>query len=355
MKELSIFQPTAAAQVEALQKSRLSALIEDKGLLGRVIEAAVNLLTNDRLRECDEKTILGALYKAASLGCRLEPEFGEAYLIPRKVKGTMVCCFQLGYKYWKAQALESGHIAFLESREVYAEDEFSFEYGSNQFLKHVPAERTSGQTTHFYARAKLLNGYEVFSVITKQAAEKSRALSESQYDWPGAGKEKVFSEKPKDIWAKHYAAMALRRPIKLLCASLPLTAAIEAAQQADGSVTYVQADGQLVTMSPIEVEQKADDVEVNSINSELADKYMQTSDALATMQDLKSIGEYWAGFKTTELVKNLPFSKLFAVAFCRVSNNAADLMSAWQAMSPYAKANEAEFTKRKKEIENGAK
>jgi len=265
----------------------------------------------------------------------------------------MVCCFQLGYKYWKAQALESGQVAFLEAREVYTEDEFSFEFGSNQFLKHVPAERTSGQTTYFYARAKLLSGFEVFDVITKQAAEKSRANSESQYDWPGAGKEKVFSEKPKDIWAKHYAAMALRRPIKRLCASLPLTSAIEAAQQADGSVTYLQKDGQLVTMSPIEVEKVAENVEENSINPELADKYMKTTDALAAMQDMKSISEYWAGFKTTELAKKAAFSKLFAVAFCNAAKSNEDLATAWAEMGPYSTVNKDVFTARRKEISDG--
>lgn len=53
----------------------------------------------------------------------LEPEFGEAYLIPRKVKGTMVCCFSSGINTGKRKRLRA-HIAFLESREVYAEDEF---------------------------------------------------------------------------------------------------------------------------------------------------------------------------------------------------------------------------------------
>lgn len=353
MKELSIFQPTAAAQVEALQKSRLSALIEDKGLFTRIIEASVALLSNEKIKECDESSILGALYKAASLGCRLEPEFGEAFLIPRKIKGSMVCCFQLGYKYWKAQALESGHISFLEAREVYQEDTFSFEYGSNAFIKHIPADETSGQTTHFYARARLKDGSELFEVINKQGAEKSRASSETQYDWPGGGKEKVFSEKPKDIWAKHYAAMALRRPIKRICAALPLTSAIEAAQQADGSVTYLQKDGQLVTMSPIEVEKVADGVEENSINPELADKYMKTTDALAAMQDMKSISEYWAGFKTTELAKKAAFSKLFAVAFCNAAKSNEDLAAAWAEMGPYSTVNKDVFTARRKEISDG--
>lgn len=277
--QLSIITANPAEQLAALQKSRLANLIEDKGLLNRVCEAAVALLTNDRLRACDESSILGALYKAANLGCRLEPEFGECYLIPRNMKvgdkWVSVCCFQLGYKFWKNKALESGHISFLEAREVYSEDVFSFEHGSNSFLKHVPSEENKGVTTYFYARAKLKGGDEIFEVINKQAAEKSRRSSETQYD--GKGQDKVFSQTPKDVWAKHYSAMALRRPIKLLCAMLPLTQAIEAAQQADGAVTYIQKDGQVVTMSPVEVEQNAVQPQDNEVDVEALKDALQNA------------------------------------------------------------------------------
>lgn len=329
----SIISTNQADTLAALQKSRLSALIEDKGLLNRICEAAVALLTNDKLRACDEGSILGALYKAANLGCRLEPEFGECYLIPRNVKAgdkwVSVCCFQLGYKFWKNKALESGHISFLEAREVYAEDKFEFEQGTSAFIKHIPAEQNKGITTYFYARAKLKDGNEIFEVINKQAAEKSRRSSETQYD--GKGQDKVFSQAPKDIWAKHYAPMALRRPIKLLCSMLPLTPAIEAATQADGTVTYVQKDGQVVTMSPVEVENSAAQPQDTAaeINPELAEMYLKVKDILDSMTKQAEVLPYWNGFKKGELANSMPFLKMFFEKMATVCTTVEELKEFW--------------------------
>ena len=347
MNELSIFHPTADKQFDALQKSRLGKLIDDKGLLNRIIEAAVNLLTNDKIRACDEGSVLGALYKAASLGCRLEPEFGEAYLIPRTIKGKQVCCFQLGYKYWKAQALESGNVSFLEAREVYEEDEFSFEYGSGAFIKHIPADHTRGVTTHFYARAKLKDGSEIFEVITKQGAEKSRAHSETQYDYQAG--QKIFSTTPKDIWGKHYAAMALRRPIKRICAALPLTAAIEAATQADGSVTYVQNDGQVVTVSPIDVEKSADEPQDHgAVSTEIAEQLQLLADVLQAM-NRNEFSKAWAD-AVNQCDK--PTAIVYLTYGLKKCETAADLSWLWDFSKKWVTSPDIKklFTARKAEI-----
>lgn len=341
-KELSIISKDPAHALAALQKSRLSALISDKALFGRICEAAVSLLNNDKLRACDESSILGALYKAVTLGCRLEPEFGECYLIPRNIRQgerwVSVCCFQLGYKFWKNKALESGHISFLEAREVYEEDRFEFEHGTNAFIKHVPAETNKGVTTYFYARAKLKDGNEIFEVINKQAAEKSRRSSETQYD--GKGENKVFSQTPKDVWAKHYAPMALRRPIKLLCAMLPLTPAIEAAQQADGAVTYIQNDGQVVTVSPVDVEKSAEqpqETKTQGIDPNLAEKYLAVKDALDSYQSFDLVLEYWTNFATTELAQNKHFAEIFFERVCAVSVNIGQLNAFYNTIGEWKK------------------
>ena len=308
-------------RLKGIQKSRLADLIEDKGLFGRVCEAAAMLLTGDKIRACDPETILGSLYKAATLGFRLEPEFGECYLIPRNVKSgdkwVSVCCFQIGYKGWKALALQSGHISYLQAREVYGEDEFSFEQGTSSSLKHVPADENSGVTKLFYAIAKLADGNYIFEVINKQASEKSRKNSESQYDWigDGKGKQKRFSEQPKDIWAKHYAQMALRVPIKKLCSALPLTPAIEAANLEDGAVTYLQQDGTVTTISPVDVEKNADATPVEDISGmvspDKAGEYMDVKDALLSMDNFVDVLEYWNDFSGIPLAKLRVFVCLF--------------------------------------------
>ena len=270
-------------------------------------------------------------------------------------KWVSVCCFQLGYKFWKNKALESGHISFLEAREVYAEDKFEFEQGTNAFIKHIPAEENKGLTTFFYARAKLKDGNEIFEVINKQAAEKSRRNSETQYD--GKGQDKVFSQQPKDVWAKHYAPMALRRPIKLLCAMLPLTPAIEAAQQSDGAVTYVQNDGQVVTMSPVEVEKVSEQPQDNSvgIDPHLAEKYLSTKDALDSMKTSVEVLKYWNEFKTSELSSSMPFLQMFFEKMADVCTTVDQLKEFWDSIGSLTQKHELVkiIATAKSKLENG--
>jgi len=367
-----IIQPQQSDTFAALQKSRLATLIQDKGLLNRVCEAAVHLLTDEKLRACDESSILGALYKCATMGFRLERDFGECFLIARKMKigkdergqdkYGQVCCFQVGYKGWKALALQTDRILFIESREVYAEDQFDFKYGTGKFLSHVPADVTKDETVHFYARAEFVGGGELFEVINKQAAEKSRRFSENQYEWKGESgqKQKVFSKEPKEIWKDHYAAMALRIPIKKLCAALPLTPKIEQALQSDGSVTYLQKDGTVTTISSIEVEQQAEPInptETPVLSETLQNRWYDVKDALESFTGFTQVIEQFNSFNDSDLKNNREFAKLFFQNAARTAQTVQHLSDFYNVAIAWKK--DAELTKilsnRKLEIEKAAK
>lgn len=317
---MSKIEATETGQLDFLKKSRLQSLIKDEVTLNRIIEAGVHLMKNKSLLECDPDSILGSLYKAATLGFRLEPEFGECYLIPRNQKVTdaqgreswkKVCTFQIGYRGWKSKCLESGHIYSLESREVCENDKFEFRYGSSNELTHIAAKTDRGKEVAFYALARLKSGVVLFEVINRDEAEKSRRFSESQYDT--IAKEKVFSVKPKDIWLKNYAAMALRRPIKRLCASLPLSPAIEAAMKADNSITYIQKDGSVVTISQKEVEQNAEPLpeQKENIDAEKQESYMEIKQYLADMDNADAVIMYFKDYSQTVGGKIEVFAELF--------------------------------------------
>jgi len=355
---LSIRVNDPEKQLYALKQSRLAALVKDPEIFNRMAEAAVQLLTSEKLRGCDEESILGALYKAATLGFRLEPEFGECYLIPRNVKDGQewkaVCCFQIGYKGWRAKALESGHVLFMGARAVYKEDSFSYEYGTASFLKHVPSPETTGETSHFYAFAKLASGYEIFDVIGKQAAEKSRRNSESEYDWHG--KQKVFSENPKGFWLKGYTAMACRVPIKNLCAMLPITASLELANMADNSVTYLQKDGTLTTISGQELDKISEQIEPEplTIDPKIAEKYLEAKDALDSMTEPTRVLEYYHNISKTSLSKSEAFVTLFFNASARTSKTIEELAAFHAAAKDWQRNTTlvSILSKRKKEIEH---
>mgnify|MGYP000349579631 CR=1 FL=1 len=321
-------------QLAVLRKSRLSDLIEDKVLREQIYEAGIQLLTSEALRACDPETILGALYKAVSMKFRLAPEFGEVFLIPRSITvgkdkdgkwiKKQVCCFQIGYKGWRALALQSGNLSYLESREVYVEDDFSFEYGTSAYLRHSPTTGKKTDMTHFYSMAKGRDGSVVFHVITKDEAEKTRRLSESQYvkigQYPNQVKE--FSKDAIGFWEKGYATMALRGPIKAVCSFIPLTPSLQAGIDADGGVTYLNADGKIKNLSPIEVLKAEEPLPTEEKNTglapELAEKFLETKDVLANM-DFYAVLSFYEGWKTGDLKDNRLFLELF---FDRVAASA---------------------------------
>lgn len=333
---LSILSQNTDEQRKALEASQLKALISNPDTFNRMAVAAAHLLNSDDLRACDELSILGALYKAVTLNFRLEPEFGECYLIPRKLydkktkESKQVCSFQIGYRGWKAMMMQTGYVSNIQAREVYKEDQFFVKYGTAAMIEHTPADENSGVTTHFYAYAKLKDGNEIFEVINKQAAEKSRKFSESQYEKIGTypNQTKKFSEKPVGFWANGYAAMALRGPIKKLAAMLPLTPAIETAMQEDGAINYLQKDGSVMKVSPAEVEETAEKIQTIEIGIEpdLIPRYQDLQDGLMGLTDFDSVLNYYTTqFKESDLADNRNFAKLIFDRVCEVVKTVKEL------------------------------
>lgn len=348
---------------DALKKDFFSKIVTNPDNLTRISQAAAHLLNNEKLRACDEMSILGALQKAVTLGFRLEPEFGECHLISRnlKVKNAegkeekrMVCVFQIGYKGWKALALQSGNVAWLDGEVVYEDDVFAYKYGTSAFLDHEPATVRKGKMTHFYAFATLTNGMHLFKVITGQDSEKSRTHSEEQYDWHGSTK--VFSTTPKGIWAKHYAAMALRVPIKKVCAALPLTPAIEKAMQADGGSHYLQKDGTVTTISASDIEKEGEQFEEQpALAAELQDTYYEWESALVPA-DFTLVLKSWQQVKDSEIVNVREFVELFYKHAARAAESREQIVSFMESVPPLWRKDlptKNILTNRLKEIENG--
>lgn len=363
MSELSILQVPQGQLFDALKKSQLKDLVKPDNL-SRIAQAAAHLLNNEKLRACDEMSILGALQKAVSLGFRLEPEFGECYLIPRSLKvkvdgkeeKKMVCVFQIGYKGWKAMALQSGNVAWIDGEAVYDDDKFAYKYGTSAFLDHEPANIRKGKMTHFYAFCMLQNGMPLFKVITGQDSEKSRTHSEEQYDWHGSTK--VFSPTPKGIWAKHYAAMALRVPIRKVCAALPLTKVMEDALQADGGAHYLQKDGTVTTITESDVEKQGEQPdEYEWIPDELDAAFFDWKNTLAQCNTFSEVFANWSKQDNMSgLMEFHPFVMMFYKEAARTAETKADIVAfmdkvpeKWRKDLPLKKI----LTDRLKQIENG--
>lgn len=153
----------------------------------RMVLSAISV--NPKLAACDPKTFLGSMMTAAQLGLEPNTPLGQAYLIPFKNHGKDEVQFQLGYKGLIDLAYRSGEVELIQAHIVYANDEFSYEFGLEPKLHHVPTpDADKGPMTHAYAMFKTKAGGFGFDVMSRAEIESfakkySQSYSSSYSPW----------------------------------------------------------------------------------------------------------------------------------------------------------------------------
>lgn len=204
------------------------------------------------LQKCDPMSFMGALMQVSQLGLEPGGALGHAYLLPFKVKRKhgnewrehMEVQVIIGYRGMIDLARRSGQIESLSARVVREKDAFSYGYGLDETLHHVPFEGVdAGDITHFYAVAKLKGGGVQFEVMT--AAQVNVVRDNSQgYKAALASAEKYKGE-IKSPWATNYDEMGrktvVRRLFKYLPVSIEIQTAVGLDEQADAGVNQHNA------------------------------------------------------------------------------------------------------------------
>ncbi|EKY3117334.1 recombination protein RecT [Cronobacter turicensis] len=190
--------------------------------------AMTELRKTPKLMQCDQMSFLGAIMQCAQLGLEPGGALGHAYLLPfdrRQKQGnqwvTVATEAQLiiGYRGMIDLARRSGQIVSLSARAVHENDTFSYAYGLEEKLEHVPCEDGNpGALTHVYAVARLKDGGVQFEVMSKAAVDKVRALSKSSDKGP---------------WVDHYEEMAKKTAIRRLFKYLPVSIELQRAVNID--------------------------------------------------------------------------------------------------------------------------
>lgn len=152
----------------------------------RIVLSAISV--NPKLGQCTPSSFLGAMMTSAQLGLEVNTPLGQAYVLPYMNKGQLEAQFQLGYKGLIDLAYRSGEVEVIQAHVVYANDEFSCEYGLNPKLVHKPAESDRGEPVKVYAVFKTKSGgygYEVMSMddVRKHAEKYSKAYGTGFSPW----------------------------------------------------------------------------------------------------------------------------------------------------------------------------
>lgn len=181
------------------------------------------------LGKCNVQSFMGAIMQCAQLGIEPGAALGHAYLLPfgngKASDGLANCQLIIGYRGMIDLARRSGQIVSLTARSVHANDTFSYAYGLDETLEHVPATGDRGDLTHVYAVAKLKGGGIQFEVMSKADVMKVKASSKAGNNGP---------------WVSHFDEMAkktvIRRLFKYLPVSIEMTQAVVLDEKADAGI-----------------------------------------------------------------------------------------------------------------------
>lgn len=210
------------------------------------------------LAKCDQTSFLGAIMQCAQLGLEPGGALGHAYLLPfeNRKKGITEVQFIVGYRGMIDLARRSGQIVSLTARTVHENDEFSYQYGLNEDMKHVPATGDRGALLYVYAVAKLKDGGVQFEVMSRSDIDKVRAQSKAGNYGP---------------WQTHYDEMAkktvIRRLFKYLPVSIELATAVTMDEKADAGVDQDNSSiltGEYSTVDESHHEQLPDNVNADT-------------------------------------------------------------------------------------------
>ena len=240
-KDLSTaIQKTPEAQTiqSLIEKSakELGRALPDGMKPDRLVRIALTCIRlNPELGNCTPASLLGALFTSAQLG--IEPVAGQAYLLPfdnkRKIgdKWSTVkeVQFVLGYKGVFSLFYRHEKSIAIKWATVKEHDEFDYEYGTEEFLRHKEAKANRGKTVGFWVLAELRNGGKLFKYMSVEECMEHARKHSKTFD---KSKNEFYSASP---WNTEPDAMCLKTVAVQLAKTLPLSIEIQRALGADES------------------------------------------------------------------------------------------------------------------------
>lgn len=187
----------------------------------RMMKAALlAAIHTPKLLNCTQASFLEALMQAASLGLDCSGTIGSGYLVPYK----NICTFIPGYRGLIDLARRSDQVFSIEAHVVYAQDDFTIQYGTDSKIVHMPymgADRRD-EITCVYAVAKLKGGAVQVEMMTLADVKRIQAMS-------AAGN--------KGPWKDHFSEMARKTVVRRIIKWLPVSAELEKAIEIDNGAS----------------------------------------------------------------------------------------------------------------------
>jgi recombination protein RecT len=164
------------------------------------------------LLKCTPQSLFGSILYFAEIGLPFNTPEGFGYILPYKNKGILEATPIVGYKGLIEIAYRNPKVKSIRIQSVYQNDEFEYEYGTNEYIKHKPTmSGIRGNLVAVYAIAKIDGIDPLFVVVHKPELDKIQRLSKS------GGSEYSPYNNGTDI----FNVMQSKVAIKLLFKTLP--------------------------------------------------------------------------------------------------------------------------------------
>ena len=240
------------------QQRVVKSLFGDKKKSDKFLATASKVANDYKLANCRVDSIIDACVTVAQLNLDLSPALSHAYIVPFKSSVQLIVSAR-GYT-----ALLARTGWKLKSYIVNEEDEFDYTidgFDENiKFKKNIDSETE----TFKYAVALALSpdGMLYIEIMNKKQIDKHRMVSSNQ---KGA--------KPTGVWADWFEEMATKTVIKKLVKKLPI---------GEDVANVVEADDKPIDAEI--VEDKKDDVDLNSMVKQKAHGTKQDDDLLENIE-----------------------------------------------------------------------
>ena len=210
----------------------------------RIVTSAIS--TTPQLAQTTPQSFLGAMMTAAQLGLEPNTPLGQAYLIPYKNHGRLECQFQLGYKGLIDLAYRSGQVTIIQAHEVRENDEFSYSFGLEPTLHHLPARGDRGNVICYYAMFRTKDGGFGFEVMSREDVEAHARQYSKSY---GNG----YSP-----WSTNFDEMAKKTVLKKCLKYAPLKSDFVRAVASDETIKTEIAED-MAEVPPVEIAYTVDE------------------------------------------------------------------------------------------------
>lgn len=160
----------------------------------RYVRMALAVAGDNALDSCEPMSVVRSIFGAGKLGLSLDRSLGQAYIVPRRVKGKegKFATLQVGYLGWIELAYRSNTVAALHAEVVYANDEFEEWLGSDRRLIHrrwdrlgqpQPGEMIYAYCTWIDTRSKTAEFHRVNGERIQRALKSSESAKSDYSPW----------------------------------------------------------------------------------------------------------------------------------------------------------------------------